>query len=43
VIASGSTASRTIAVLPQPCASLKAAGKSSVRSTETPKPPKARA
>ena len=43
VIASGSMARRTIAGLPEACASLNAAGKSAVRSTDTPKPPNARA
>jgi len=43
VIASGSMASRMMAGLPDACASLNAAGKSAVRSTLTPKPPKARA
>jgi hypothetical protein len=43
VMASPSMARRMIAGLPEACACLNASGKSSVRSTETPKPPKARA
>src|SRR5579859_3693296 len=43
VIASGSILSRMIAGLPLACAALNASAKSSVRSTEAPKPPKARA
>jgi hypothetical protein len=43
VMASPSMARRMIAGLPEACACLNASGKSSVRSTDTPKPPKARA